>query len=591
MTMANTNRFSGKAFFFGFLAGAKKIIENQHELNKINVFPVPDADTGTNLAVTMRHIMENVRPHESYRKTIDHIASAALEGAVGNSGIIFAQYLYGVSSESRDDSLPGLVLAFKNAVRHMMDAIANPVEGTMITVIREWAEFLENNRERFGNWRDLWNHSLDCARKSLSETTKKLDVLSRAHVVDAGARGMVLFLEGVMDFLKKPTFKKAYIELPSVFGLEDDVQADLPESVTYRFCTEAILKGQSLDRHQIQKTVEGLGDSLAIAGSEKTMRIHMHTSQPAQLFHRLKDFGTLSCQKADDMQIQLDTAHHRKWNIALLTDSSCDLPQDLMDFYQIHVIPLHLFFGENQYLDKLTVTPEQFYEMLEQSPVFPSTAQPAVKTFQTVYSRLASHYDSVIAIHLNHKFSGTYSNSLKAAERISLETGKPITVMDSKHLSGTLGLLVLRTARAVAQGLSHSEVVSHVHQWIFKTRIYVGVQTLKYMIRSGRVSPMKGHIANFLHLKPIVSIENGNSVLSDKSFTQRGSLKKILRRISGLHIWEYCVLHAHNKENASQYSEAIEKQTGKKPAFTMDISPVIGLHAGSGVVAVGLMSE
>jgi len=591
MDMAIPNRFSGKAFFFGFLAGAKKVIENQHELNKINVFPVPDADTGTNLAMTMRYIMENARPHASYQRTIDAIANAALEGAVGNSGIIFAQYLYGVNTESRDDSLHGLIQAFKNAVRHMMEAVANPIEGTMITVIREWAEFLENHRGRLGTWFELWNRSLERAQQSCLETTKKLDVLAKANVVDAGAKGMVLFLEGVVDFLKKPSFKKAYIVLPSFFGFEDDVEADLPETVSYRYCTEAVLKGTDLDRQRIRTAVQDLGDSLAIAGSPKTMRIHVHTSQPATLFHRLKDFGTLSAQKADDMQIQLDTAHRRKWNIALLTDSSCDLPQDLMDYYQIHVVPLHLFFGENQYLDKLTITPDQFYQVLEKSPVYPSTAQPAVQTFQTAYSRLASHYDSIIAIHLNQKFSGTFSNSLKAAERITSETGKPITVVDSKHLSGTLGLLVLRTARAVAQGLTHSTIIQNVMHWVSQTKIYVGVKTLKFMVRSGRVSPMKGQLANLLGLKPIVTIENGQSVLLDKTFSQKASLKKILKRMAGLKIWEYCILHAHNGESASEYSIELEKQIGKKPAFVMDITPVIGLHAGTGAVAVGFMNE
>jgi DegV family protein with EDD domain len=589
--MTDASRFSGKAFFFGFLAGAKKIVENQHELNRINVFPVADADTGTNLATTVRYIMDHVRPTASYRETIDAIAQAALEGAVGNSGIIFAQYLYGLSVESRNDTFSGMVQALKNAVRYMMEAVADPREGTMITVIREWTDFLQAQQQNVPNWLDLWTRSLERARQSLAETTKKLDVLSKARVVDAGSMGMVLFLEGLVDFLKKPTFRKAYIVLPIFPGQDDDLTTGLPDEISARFCTEAILKGKALDRLRIRRTVEDLGDSLAVAGSDKIMRIHIHTDRPSDLFHRLKDFGTISCQKADDMRLQLDSAHRRKWNIALLTDSSCDLPQELIDHYQIHVVPLHLFFGENQYLDKLTITTDQFYSMLEQSPVFPTTSQPTVKTFQTAYGHLASHYDSVISLHLTQKFSGTFSNSLKAAERISKEMNKPISVIDSQHLSGSLGLLVLKTARAVAQGLPHVEIVDKMRDWISKTRLYVGVRTLKYMVKSGRVSPMKGLIANLLNLKPIVTLENGGSRLLDKSFSRKGSMKKIINRITGTRVHDYCILHAHESEGASQMASVLENTTGKKAVFTMDISPAIGLHAGIGCVAVGLMAE
>jgi hypothetical protein len=151
--------------------------------------------------------------------------------------------------------------------------------------------------------------------------------------------------------------------------------------------------------------------------------------------------------------------------------------------------------------------------------------------------------------------------------------------------------LVLKTARAVAQGLPHVEIVGKMRGWISKTRLYVGVKTLKYMVRSGRVSPMKGRIANLLNLKPVVTVENGTSRLLDKSFSRMGSMKKIMKRVAGVPIHDYCILHAHESEGAGQLASELEIRTGKKPVFTMDISPALGLHAGIGCVAVGLMAE
>ncbi len=138
-----SGRLNGKGYYYLFLAGAKRILENQKELNRINVFPVPDADTGSNLASTVRTVIERVRPDRSYKVTSRAIAAAALEGARGNSGVIFAQFLYGLDAESRDApevSLTQFAQSARNAVRHMYEAIADPVEGTMITVIRKWAE-------------------------------------------------------------------------------------------------------------------------------------------------------------------------------------------------------------------------------------------------------------------------------------------------------------------------------------------------------------------------------------------------------------------------------------------------------------------
>ncbi len=145
---------------------------------------------------------------------------------------------------------------------------------------------------------------------------------------------------------------------------------------------------------------------------------------------------------------------NRKWNIALVTDSTCDLSQELIDFYQINVVPINLNFGDNHYLDKVTIQPDQFYDLLETHAEFPKTSQINEQAFTNLYSHLASHYDAIIAIHLTGQFSGTYANSVKAGERIKKEFNKPVHVIDSKNLSGALGLLVLKAAQNIEAGES-----------------------------------------------------------------------------------------------------------------------------------------
>src|SRR4030043_1085272 len=136
---APMEKMDGRNLYYTFIAGAKKVIENQIELNRINVFPVSDGDTGTNLAGTIRSVIESLHPHRSYKITADRIAEATMINARGNSGIIFAQFFYGLSNEigeSHSVTLKQFAEAIKRSVSYVYEAVARPVEGTMLTVIR-----------------------------------------------------------------------------------------------------------------------------------------------------------------------------------------------------------------------------------------------------------------------------------------------------------------------------------------------------------------------------------------------------------------------------------------------------------------------
>jgi len=596
-----SGRLNGKGYYYAFLAGAKRILENQKELNRINVFPVPDADTGSNLASTVRTVIERVRPHRSYKVTSRAIAAAALEGARGNSGVIFAQFLYGLDAESRDApeiSLAQFAQSVRDAVRHMYEALANPVEGTMITVIRKWAESVSSYKEESDSFLKVLTRAQSRAVEALHETRTRLEAMRRANVVDAGSKGVVLFLEGMIDFLVKPSHKK----LASVRGAADEIE-EISEiavgQVGARYCTEALIRPlpnrgpAGLDKDALKRDIEGFGDSLVIAGSPEALRFHIHTDTPAELFYKIRNVGAIGRQKADDMLRQSEDAHHRKWPIALVTDSTCDLPQAVLDRYQVHVVPVQLSFGDSPFLDKVTITPDQFYAMLDERSEYPKTAQPSPQAFESLYARLAGHYDSIIAVHLAQKLSGTYSNSLAAAGRVSKATGKTITVIDSRTLSGALGLVLLQAARLIEKGRSHDEVVAGIEKDLPLAKILVGVRTLKYMVRSGRVSPMAGVVAKLLNLKPIVAVrETGESKIFDKAFSQRGLLKRTLRHLrTAGRVREYGILHAHNPEDAQAYAGEVESVVGAKPAFIIDISPAIGANAGVGTVAVAYLLE
>ncbi len=589
---------NGNLFYQLFLSGAKKILDNQSDLNKINVFPVPDADTGTNLASTLRAVIDNVIPHHSFNTTANTIALAALNGARGNSGVIFAQFLYGLSTESGstvNHSIDSFAESLKRTVSYVYEAVAQPLEGTMLTVIREWAEFIYSQKGKIDDFAGLFHKSYEIAEDSLIHTTEKLSALKIANVVDAGAKGFVLFLEGIIEgMLRKNNHEEITLSLPDVN--KEDFHIHSHEQIGYRYCTECMIRSEHIDKKQLRVRLEKYGDSLVIAGSDKLARIHIHTNHPQDLFFELRNYGSLSSQKVDDMVKQHEVATARKWNIALVTDSACDLPQELIDHYQIHMVPINLHFGENQYLDKVTIRPDQFFQLIQESRNFPTTSQPNETGFLNLYTQLTDHYDSIIAIHLSEKFSGTYRNSCKAAERTGKETGKQISVIDSRNVSGGLGLVTLRIAEAISKGMLHREIVARSEEWIRKCKIMVSVKNLKFMVKGGRVSPMKGFIANILNMKPIVSMdENGKSALFDKAFSQPSNMKKVMKHMGNFitrsNAWNYLILHAEGEETAGWFAEKMKELTGKEPVSIVNISPVICLSAGIGTVAVAAMTE
>ena len=588
---------NGNRLFYAFLAGGNAVIHDQSYLNRINVFPVPDGDTGTNLASTFRAIAEGAEAKRSIKETLRSIANAALYGAQGNSGLIFAQFLHGMSKEVGNHEWMLTTKAFgesvKRATQHAYAAIVHPVEGTMITVIREWAEAVCQKAAQTADFEELFSESLAAAQKSLRETPLKLAVLAKANVVDAGAKGFVDFLEGILQFIKKGKILRIQRTELEWAPPEEIKTPSKDKSLHNRYCSEALLVGTDMEIGGIRSVVQRYGDSAVVAGSEERVRIHVHTNEPAGLFFELKDRGTIAQIKVDDMKKQYEAVWSPKSRIAILTDSACDLPGSLMDDRQIHFIPMNIVFGAQQFLDKMTILPDRFYDLLQTSKEHPKSAVPPIKSFQNMMAFLSGHYDSVIAISVSEGLSGTYGAFLKVAQSL---TGRRISVIDSKSISAGEGLLVDRASELALAGYPHDEIVRQLESWVPKSRLFVDVLTLKYFIRGGRVSAVKGLAAQILSIKPVVSVgPDGKAFNAAKTFSRKGMLAKVLELVRGVaakdRLWGYAIVHAQNPERALEYEAALTPLLGMGPRYIMEVSPVIGVHSGVGAAAVALLSE
>ncbi len=573
-----------------FAAGARRVMAHRKTLNDINVFPVADADTGTNLSATLRCLLDADVRTDDVRLAALALADAAVTGARGNSGIVFAQFLYGFANEVASGPSLGaeaFAAGMRRAVPYACDALAHPVEGTILTVMRDWADGLGVHAGADGGYAGRLAESCRRAQESLAGTTARLAQLSRAGVVDAGGQGFSYFAEGMRDHLLREAESEIEPEA------EESTQArrleDLPHGDhAFRFCTEAILAGERLDKDEIGRQIEPLGDSLAMAGSSAKIHLHVHTDNPPEVIARLQRIGAVTFQKVDDMELQQRVRTAPISDIALLTDSGCDLPQQVVERHHIHVAPFTIHFGDSFYLDRLTLMPLEFYARQKSSTVRPTTSMPSLRELRDRYEYLVSQYRSIIAIHFSEHLSGTYAASAKVAREVSANSGKRIDVVNSASLSSGQGLLVSRVAQAIASGASHDEILRQIPSWKSKIVLRVGFESLRYIAKSGRVHPLKGFIGRVLDLKPGIAITaEGKTEVFATVFTEKGVMQKVMRNLerelAGKTVWEYAITHARDPAMVAAYAGRMERMTGRKPLFVECSTPGIIANTGPGI--------
>lgn len=588
---------TSKHIYNSVVNGAYYVIKHRDVLNKINVFPVQDGDTGSNLASMMRAIIHNAEEKETVRDTMASIADAALYGARGNSGIIFAQYLTGLSEALTDGnsiSIQAYAHASHKAVDYAYEAVEKPVEGTIITVMKTWGTALIHESGNNANLSDVFGNAFQQIQKALEKTKDQLAVLKKADVVDSGAKGFTYFIEGVLY----------YIQTGEVPLLEDDMMAldfqdvsalayDHQEYDDYRYCTECLLQSDKLDMDQLKSHISTLGDSVVVAGNRSKTRIHIHTDKPALLFDYLHSQGSILYQKVDDMHKQASIVNDRKSPIAIITDSIADIPKEFCDDHQIHVVHLDILFEDRIYMDKLTIEPKRLLEISKSSSQLPTSSQPNPKQIENLLDYLSTYYDSAIVLSVSSALSGTCSSFLKASEKFNDKNFR-ISVINTRQNSGAQGLLVKKCAEYIDQGLDHQEIVTALKEDISDSKILVQVKYLDSMIKSGRLSVRAGKIAQLVGLKPIVTLDtNGEGSLDSIAFSDKGSRKKLISHIEKVMktrtIIDYNVVHINNPEEGRLLAETMTEIIGFPPAYITETSSIVAVGAGEGAVALSYL--
>jgi DegV family protein with EDD domain len=281
-----------------------------------------------------------------------------------------------------------------------------------------------------------------------------------------------------------------------------------------------------------------------------------------------------------------------KRRVAVVTDSTADLPPLLAEQHGIHVIPQILILGDKTWLDGVDIQPPEFYRLLRTSPHFPSTSQPSAAAFEEFYTRVAAGAEGIVSVHVSSKLSGTINSALMARQNLA---GVPIEIIDSQAVSMQLGFIALAAARAAQAGADLETVAGVARAEIDAVRVYFVVDTLEYLHRGGRIGAAARLFGTALNLKPVLEIRDGIVAPVAKIRTRRKALDKVMEvmegQLAGARRVRMAVLHVASPEEAKPLADEVAARFHPVELIAAECGPVVGAHAGPGAVGVAYHVE
>ena len=415
-----------------------------------------------------------------------------------------------------------------------------------------------------------------------------LDVLSENDVVDSGAMGFVLFVQGIVSY-----YNNDEVDISEYENIEHIDEHQYEGDITYRYCTEGLVKYTSLKETNLKEDLEAFGDSLIIAQGKNRFRVHIHTNTPELVFQTLNKYGDLETQKIDDMKLEMNIKNTDRKRV-IVTDSIADIGKEILDDNHVVVIPVNISIDNKPYLDKLSINNKLLFGSLNTYSEYPKTATPSIKYINDLFSKLLLKFDEILVITVSEGLSATHNVIKQEAEKIKTKD-KKIYIVDSYNNSATEGLLVLEAIEMMKEDINTKEIVKHLEISREKTEILVCLETFKYATMSGRLPKIVGNIGMFFGIRPIMSLKKGKGAAFGMALSQKGITKKIKKYVQKdlleTGIESYSIVHCLNEELASEYTKLFTNMIGFEPSFITEISSATAIHSGVGSVAIGYIKK
>lgn len=576
------------------IAAADWVAAGREEINRINVFPVPDGDTGTNFSLTLRAVAAALRVlgDAPLRETAQTMARAAVLGARGNSGMMLAHFLLGFADAVGDRpsaSTRDVAAALRAGALRLETALDEPREGTILTVAREAAAAAERAAERTEDLRTFMRTMLAEGEASLARTPTLMAALRDAGVVDAGGKGFVRMVEGVVRLIEGDPILA--VSTGEIEALAPAALAEVAADRDFRYCTEVLVRATALPpSNEVREAMRRFGGSLGVVIAGDLLKVHVHTDTPEAVFTCAERWGVITHRKADDMRAQHRAlAHDERRPVAVVCDSANDLPDAVLDRHGIVLVPMQIVMGERTYRDRVELKAEEFYRQLDAAKELPTTSQPAPADFVQAFRDGREHADEVVALTVSSGLSGTFTSAQAAAKVAGLDG---VTVVDSRSASFGMGMLALRAAELAESGWRADRIAAELDRVRRQSGMFLTVDVYDNLLRSGRVSRGKAWIAGMLDVKPILTIDgDGRMAPVDRVRGRERLVPRVLELLERAlsprpRAIRFGIAHVHAPDVAERLRDALVAAYRPKDVFVSLATGVLGAHTGRGAWAL-----
>jgi len=589
----------GRRFRKLLLAGVRNVGRQRSELDRINVFPVPDGDTGTNLTLTLRSVADAVRPLET--RSLSDVAVTAAEasilGARGNSGMLFSHLLLGFAEGVGRRSRAGtrdVSNAFTAAADRLHEVLEDPREGTIVSVVRDMAAAgFPNGDPARSDLRQWLTDVQVAARASLLRTRELLPALKEAGVVDAGAKGVVEFFEGIVHLVEGRLDDEALEAIdydgdtPSLYAArESGVGAD-----EGRYCTQVAIRGDLPSTSELREALSALGTSVIVVRSGRVAKIHIHADDPELVVGLLGRFGTIESRLTEDTMLVGTASHHT----AVLTDSASDLPREWVERHGVTVVPMQVIVGDRVYRDGVDLQSDELLALMADSTnELPKTSQPSPAVFRTACQRALEHgAEELLGVFVSGAMSGTLASAsavLRGFDQV------PTVAVDSRSGSLGVGLLVIRAIELLERGLPLADVEEELRRVRDQSNVFFTVDTMEHLLRSGRIGRTRAWLGGMLNLKPILSLtDEGRVAPIDQVRGREAVVERVLellaQRLDGAREYRLGVVHFGAPETVDEIARRLRSRYAAKEVLVGPAAAALGVHTGPGTWALAYQIE
>ncbi len=495
------------------IAGVERVAAWSDVLDDINVFPVADGDTGRNLIASLtplRYLEENQ----------EETMYSLLLSARGNSGNIAAQFFSGLLGA---DSYTGLAQAAASGREKALLAVRTPVRGTMLTVLDNLVEFL--NTHDFENSVEYVDKVMDVLEESVRTTPDLLPTLKKAGVVDSGALGLYIFLEGFFRRLigQHNGFRSISTMFQGLLEIAPSYQAAEEEG----FCIDTVIQQGDKSQETIDRLVRH-GASVVVIPHKDFLKVHLHTDSSREAKAQIESQGEVVRWEDDDLASQIKDfkRQQQRGAVHIMTDAAGSVTREDARELGITLLDSYIVAGEKS-LPETLFSPEELYDtMLKGTRV--STSQASVFERHQYYQRVVNQYDHVLYLCVGSAFTGNYDVAVDW--KAQNDPDDRLTIIDTGAASGRLGSIAIATARHAAQSHDPQEVVAFARQVVASSWEYLCLDRLKYLAAGGRMPKAKAVFGELLRVKPIVSPTAEGVIKVGTAKNRNGQLKFALEK-------------------------------------------------------------